>query len=46
MSGILNLRNDFLKAEARSKYQTYVPWVENIKTGEWVDAYLYLKIKN
>ena len=46
MSGILNVSNDVLTAEARSKYQTYVPWVENIKSDEWVDAYLYLKKKN
>ena len=32
-----------MTAEVRSKYQTYVPRVEDIKNNEWVDAYLYLK---
>ena len=43
VSGILNVNDDFLTAEARSKYQTYVLRVEDIKNGEWVDVYLYLK---
>ena len=43
VSGILNVNDDFLTAEARSKYQTCVLWVEDIKNGEWVDVYLYLK---
>ena len=41
--GILNVSDDFLTAEARSEYQTYVPRVEDIKNDEWVDAYLYLR---
>ena len=41
---ISNFSDDFLKAETRSKYQTYdVPQVEDIKSDEWVDGYLYLK---
>ena len=43
VSGIINVSDDFLTAEARSKYQTYVPRVEDIRNDEWVDAYLYLK---
>ena len=43
MSGILNISNDFLTAEARSKFSIYVPQVEVIKNDEWVDTYLYLK---
>ena len=43
VSGILNVSDDFLTAEARSKYQTHVPRVEDIKNDEMVDAYLYLK---
>ena len=45
VSGILNVSDDFLTIEARSKYQTYVPRVEDIKNDEWVDVYLYLKQK-
>ena len=43
MSGILNVSDDFLKAKARSKYQTYVPQVQDIRKDELVDIYLYLK---
>ena len=32
-----------MTAEARPKYQTYVPRVEDIKNDVWFDAYLYLK---
>ena len=39
----LNVSDDYLTAEARSKYQTFVPRVEYIKNDEWVDAYLYVK---
>ena len=42
VSELLNVSDDFLTAETRSKYQTYVPWVEDIKNDEWVDACLYL----
>ena len=42
VSELLNVSDDFLTVETRSKYQTYVPWVENIKNDEWVDAFLYL----
>ena len=44
LSEISNVSDDFLKPETRSKYQTYdVPQVEDIKSDEWVDGYLYLK---
>ena len=38
VSGILNISDDFVTAEMRSKYQTYVPRVGDIKNDEWVDA--------
>ena len=43
VSGILNVSDDFLIAEAKSKYQAYVPRVEDIIHDEWVDVYFYLK---
>ena len=43
VSGILNISHDFLKAETRSKYQTYVPRVEHLRNDECVDTYQYLK---
>ena len=45
VSGILNVSDDFLTAETRSKYDTYVPRVKDVKKDEWVDAYLHLKQK-
>ena len=42
VSGILNISNDFLTAEARSNFSIYVPQVEDIKNDEWVDKHLYL----
>ena len=43
VSGILNVGDDFLTAEAKSKYQTYVLRVDDIENDKWIDAYLYLK---
>ena len=43
VSGILKVSDAILTAEARLKYQTFVPRVEDIKSDEWFDAYLYLK---
>ena len=38
VSGILNVSDAFLTADARSEYQTYVPRVEEITHDEWVDG--------
>ena len=46
VSGILNVSDAFLTAEARSEDQTYVPRVEDIKNDEWVDALRVPKTKN
>ena len=43
VSGILNVSDDVLTAETRSKYQTYVPRADDIENDKWIDAYLYLK---
>ena len=43
VSGILKISDDFFTAEVRSKYQTNVRRVEEIKKDKWVDTYLYRK---